>query len=245
MTSRLPAEAKPNELGLYRHSDKDILKHESKHFEVRKRSAHRPTSACSIRTGRRLINPRLEHNGAGVWKTELDRPMEWDNTRLMRRMGPTVEGFSDDTLEQIRIASGVEEDELRRLHVVNDPPPALLTDTSNASRPGPMCSKLPEQIRLNEVPQAFVEQVPRLLVELPRWPEHKSIELFEGAGHTGRSIKFGNIDALPANTLKISRAEVRCRETAGARREVCERRPISTRCSGRAFQRTGKSASMP
>ncbi|PMZ42977.1 hypothetical protein C1X25_32980, partial [Pseudomonas sp. GW247-3R2A] len=69
--------------------------------------------------------------------------------------------------------------------------------------------KLPGQIRLNEVPQAFVEQVPRLLVEWPGWPEQKGIELFDGPGHSGRSIKFGNVDALPADTLKISRAEVR------------------------------------
>ncbi|MHC8389969.1 dermonecrotic toxin domain-containing protein [Pseudomonas sp. MDT2-39-1] len=204
----LPNEAKPNELGLFRHSEKDILKHEDKHFEVisdpgtgqpRLRHPNRPQA----------YQPKLEHSGAGVWKTELDRPLEWDKTTLMRRMGPTVEGFPDNTLEQIRLVSGLEEDELRRLHVVGDPPPALLNDTIERFRIWADVQKLPGQIRLNEVPEAFIEQVPRLLVELPRWPEQKSIELVDGAGHGGSSIKFGNIDALPANTLKVSRAEVR------------------------------------
>ncbi|EJM18327.1 hypothetical protein PMI21_02174 [Pseudomonas sp. GM18] len=210
----LPNEAKPNELGLYRHSGKDILKHENKHFEVindpltgqpRLRHPNRPQA----------YQPTLEHNGAGVWKTELDRPLEWDKTTLMRRMGPTVEGFSDGTLEQIRLVSGLEEDQLRRLHVVGDPPPALLTDTIERFKSWADVQKLPEQIRLNEVAQAFVEQVPRLLVELPGWPEQKSIELVDGAGHGERSIKFGNVDALPANTLKVSRAEVRAGKLPG------------------------------
>ncbi|MHC8346178.1 NEL-type E3 ubiquitin ligase domain-containing protein [Pseudomonas sp. RT6P73] len=204
----LPDEAKPNELGLYRHGEKDILRHESKHFEVINDPG---TGQPRLRhpTRPQAYQPKLEHNGAGVWKTELDHPLEWDKTTLMRRMGPTVEGFSENTLEQIRLVSGIEEDELRRLHVVSDPPPALLTNTIERFRTWADVKKLPEQIRLNVVPEAFIEQVPRLLVELPRWPELKSIELIDGAGHGGRSIKFGNVDALPANTLKISRVEVR------------------------------------
>jgi hypothetical protein len=203
----LPKTATPGEQGLFRHSEKAILKHEHKYFEVR----------SDPRTGQprlqhpdrpQAYQPTLEHDGAGVWKTELDRPVEWDNTTLMRRLGPAVEDLSEATLEQIRIASGVEEDLLRRLHVVNEPQPALLTDTIERFKTWADVQKLPGQILLNEVPEAFIEQVPRLLVELPRWPEQKSIELFDGAGQTGSSIKYGNLDASPANTLKISRAEI-------------------------------------
>ena len=203
----LPKDARPNEQGLYRHSGKDILKHENQHFEV----------GNDPRTGQprlqhpdrpQAYQPTLEHDGAGVWKTELDRPVEWDRTTLMRRMGPTVEGLSDTTLEQIRVISGIEENQLRRLHVVNEPPPALLTDTIERFKTWADVQKLPEQLLRDEVPEAFIEQVPRLLVDVPRWPEQKSIELFDGAGHTGRSTKYGNVDASPANTLKISRAEV-------------------------------------
>lgn len=203
----LPEGGTPSEQGLYRHSEKDFLKHESKHFEVRN----------DPRTGQPYLQhpdraqayqPKLEHDGAGVWRTELDRPLEWDKTTLMRRMGPAVEGFSDATLEQIRVVSGIEENQLRRLHVVNEPAPALLTDTIERFKAWAEVQKLPEQILRDEVPEAFVEQVPRLLVDLPRWPEQKSIELFDSAGHTGGATKYGNVDASPANTLKTSRAEV-------------------------------------
>nr|WP_180204061.1 DUF6543 domain-containing protein [Pseudomonas sp. SbOxS1]NYU03887.1 hypothetical protein [Pseudomonas sp. SbOxS1] len=203
----LPAEAKPNELGLFRHGDKDILKHENKRFEVRNDPR---TSQPALQHPNRpkAYQPKLEHNGAGGWKTELDRPIEWDNATLMRRMGPATESLSDATLEQIRIASGVEEGELRRLHVVNDPPPAVLTDTLERFKTWADVGKLPEQIRLGVVPQAFTEQVPRLLLEVPGWPGHIGIELFEGAEHWGPSMKLGDLDASPANTLKITRAEV-------------------------------------
>ncbi|MVV51437.1 hypothetical protein EJA72_24810 [Pseudomonas sp. PB120] len=203
----LPDGATPSEKGLYRQGEKDILKHEGKHFEVRNDSQ---TGQPRIQHPDRpqAYQPTLEHDGAGVWKTELDRPVEWDSPTLMRRMGPAVEGLSDATLEQIRIVSGLEEGSLRRLHVVNEAAPALLADTVERFKTWADVQKLPEQILRDEVPEAVIEQVPRLMVDLPRWPEQKSIELFEGPGQTGSSIKYGYVDASPANTLKISRAEL-------------------------------------
>lgn len=204
----LATDAKPNEQGLFRHSNKDILKHDGQHFEVR--DDPRTGQSCMPHPSRpKAYQPKLEHNGAGGWKTELERPLEWDKPTLMRRLGPMAEGLSDATLEQVRVASGVGEDELRRLHVVNQPPPTVLLDTLGRFKAWAEVGNLPEQIKLDQVPQAFIEQMPHLLLELPGWPEHTGIELFEGAEHWGTSIKFGDVDASPANTLKITRAEIR------------------------------------
>ena len=203
----LPEGAKPSERGLYRHGEKDILRHENKHFEVRN-DPRTGQSRLQHPDRPQAYQPKLEHDGVGVWKTELDRPVEWDKPTLMRRMGPAVEGLSETTLEQIRIVSGLEEDQLRRLHVISEPAPALLTDTIERFKTWADVQKLPEQILRDEVPEAFVEQVPRLLVDVPRWPAQKSIELFDGAGHAERSTKYGDVDASPANTLKINRAEI-------------------------------------
>ena len=128
-TVSLPKDSLPNERGLYQHDGRNFLPLEGKHFEVaidpqtgqpRLRHPNRPTA----------YQPRLEHNGVGAWHTELDRPIEWDKTTLMRRLGPMVDGFDAATLEHIRIASGVEENQLRRLQVTNAAPPALLVDTT-------------------------------------------------------------------------------------------------------------------
>ena len=105
-----------------------FLPREGKHFEV---TEDPQTGQPRLQHPNRstAYQPKMEHNGAGAWQTELDRPIEWDKTTLMRRLGPMVDGFDAATLEHIRIASGVEENALRRLQVENAAPPALLVDT--------------------------------------------------------------------------------------------------------------------
>lgn len=83
----LPEASQANGLGLYPHADQQVLRLDDEHFAVRQ----------DTETGRYRIQhpvrpegyqPWLEHNGAGSWKTELDRPLEWDKLRLLRRLEP-------------------------------------------------------------------------------------------------------------------------------------------------------------
>lgn len=157
----------------------------------------------------KAYQPKLEHNGFGAWKTELDRPVEWDKTLLMKRLGHAVEGFDETTLEQIRITSGVEENVLRRVQVEHEPPPALLVDTIQRFRAWADAGKLPEQILANEVPQELVDFLPPFMTELPRWPEHMGIEVFHGPEHWGRSITYGNLEPSAGHSIKLTRAEVK------------------------------------
>lgn len=126
----LARDSKVNHRGLLPHNDQEFLSRDGKYFSVQDdpgtgqpqlRHPDRPTA----------YSPKLAHNGAGAWLSEIDRPVEWDTTALMRRLGTTLDAFDDATLEHIRIVSGVEEDVLRRLQVENEAPPALLTDTIN------------------------------------------------------------------------------------------------------------------
>jgi hypothetical protein len=138
----LTPDAKPNERGLYWHGDQEILIRDSKYYAVQADSL---TGQSRIRHPNRPMayQPKLEHNNAGSWHTELDRPVEWNVTELMQRLGATVDTFDDVTLERIRIASGVEEDVLRRLSVENEAPPALLVDTINRFKTWKDTGKLP------------------------------------------------------------------------------------------------------
>jgi hypothetical protein len=203
----LPKDSEPNERGLHRHNDRDILALDGKHLEVKEdpqtgqprlRHPNRPTA----------YQPRVEHNGAGAWHTELDRPIEWNKTELMRRLGPSVDAFSDETLEQIRIASGVQEDVLRKLQVKTEPPPALLADTLKRFKAVADVNTLVDQIRLNQVAPQWAEHLPPLLTELPQWPEDKAIELFRGPELWGDSIVHGNRGAEPAHRVKVTLAEL-------------------------------------
>ncbi|WP_448118977.1 NEL-type E3 ubiquitin ligase domain-containing protein [Pseudomonas serbica] len=77
----------------------------------------------------RAYQPVLRHNQHGAWRHTLERPLEWDRSTLLRRMGPQMDGFSDAQLQQIAEVSGVSDDALRQMHIDHQPPPPLLAET--------------------------------------------------------------------------------------------------------------------
>lgn len=139
----LGPDSKPNERGLYLQDDQAFLVRDDKAFAVqddpltgepRIRHPQRPTA----------YQPKLKHNNAGAWHTELDRPVEWTTAELLRGLGAKGEMFDEATLERIRIISGVDADVLRRLQVENEAPPALLVDTIDRYKAWAQTGKLPE-----------------------------------------------------------------------------------------------------
>jgi Leucine-rich repeat (LRR) protein len=125
---KLPASSKPNELGLHRYKGQDILPLEDEHFVVKQDpddGQYRIQHASRIDA----YAPRLEHNGAGAWTHEAEEPLNWDGPILMRRLGYRAQAFTDVQLEQARITSGVEPDQLRRLHIEQQAPAAQLSNT--------------------------------------------------------------------------------------------------------------------
>ncbi|WP_433738457.1 NEL-type E3 ubiquitin ligase domain-containing protein [Pseudomonas putida] len=203
----LAAEARPDELGLYMHNGQTVLPIEGDVYSVRQvpgsdqyRIQH-PTRA-------EAYTPEVEHNGEGAWRHELERPLTWDGVRLMRRLGPMVDGFSDIELEQIRQVSGVDTDILRRLHVEGEPVPAVMLDTLKRFGAYGDAVKVARGIAEGSLSSALCSYVASLAVELPGWPAGKAIEAFSGDGLNGPSVKYGSQDALPQNILKMSRSQL-------------------------------------
>ena len=124
----LPADARPNELGLYSHDGKTLLAHEGDHYQVR----HDPiTEDYRIQhpTRPQAYAPRLEHNHERAWQHELENPLTWDLPTLLRRLGLPAEGTSAARLQQASEASGIEADTLRATHLHHEPVPLVLADT--------------------------------------------------------------------------------------------------------------------
>ncbi len=203
----LPDGAKASDTGLYRHQDQDLLRLDDKCYAVRQdpdTGRHRlqhPTRADAYQ-------PLVEHNGAGSWKTELDQPLEWDKGQILRRLGASVDGFSDETLEQILTASGVHENVLRRLHVEHETPPALLADTLKRFKAHADAQACAEQILANRIGEEWADYAVRSMTEMGGWPGDKAIEVFQGPGLKGESIKNGYAQASPANTLQMTRPDL-------------------------------------
>ncbi|UVK97509.1 dermonecrotic toxin domain-containing protein [Pseudomonas sp. B21-048] len=124
----LPAETKPDPLGLYQHEGKTLLRLEDKLYAIEPDSE---TGQFQIQHPHRAdaYQPPLRHNQHGAWQTALDQPLTWDRETVMRRLGHSVESFSSAEREQILRISGFHDNVVREIHVENHRPPSLLTDT--------------------------------------------------------------------------------------------------------------------
>jgi Leucine-rich repeat (LRR) protein len=119
----------PNELGLYPGEDgEEVLPLGDKHYVVKENPEHGEYRIQHpSRPGAYL--PLVEHNGEGAWVHEGEEPLSWEGPTLMRRLGYSTDAFNDVQLERIRNTSGVEPDQLRRVHVEQEPASELLKDT--------------------------------------------------------------------------------------------------------------------
>ncbi|MHC8357971.1 dermonecrotic toxin domain-containing protein [Pseudomonas sp. LB3P81] len=124
----LPKTATPDQLGLYQHNGKTLLRLEDKLYAVKPDSE---TGRFQIEHPDRadVYKPPLRHNRHGAWQTTLDQPLTWDRDTVMRRLGHSVESFSSAEREQILSISGFHDNVLRETHIEHQRPPSLLTDT--------------------------------------------------------------------------------------------------------------------
>lgn len=162
----LAAGAKPDALGLYSHDGQLILPHEGDHYRVGQNSV---TGQYRIQHPNRpgAYEPVLEHNHAGVWSHEFEQPLTWDKPTLMRRLGLEQRGLDAQTLEQARMASGVEEDVLRQTFVEHDPVPLLLDDTIQHFKAHQELTTFVEQMKSSD-PAVYAQADPVLQLQIMR-----------------------------------------------------------------------------
>lgn len=148
----LPTTARPDRLGIYQHQEQSLVRLDDRHYQVRQDPV---TGQHRIQHPQRAdaYAPTLQHNGHGAWVSETENPRQWQGSTLMRRLGHSTDGYSDQQLELIRQVSGSEEAELRRMHVELAPPPPLLSDT--LQRIGSTASPAP--VPSPEIGQLFSE----------------------------------------------------------------------------------------
>ncbi len=118
----------PDALGLYSLGADRYLFIEGEYFNVTQEQGLGPW---------RIQHPSLElayapvltHNGAGAWRHEWENPLTWDGQKPLQRLGPWVRELTPDAIVQIQQISGVTPAILRRVHVRNERPPAILRET--------------------------------------------------------------------------------------------------------------------
>lgn len=163
----LPKDSQPNELGVHQHEGQDVLRLDGKPYAV--------TTGPDIDQFRILhpsrpeaYRPRLKHNHKGAWVHEAEQPRTWQGATLMRRLGHTMDEFTDAELEQIRFVSGTDEGALRRLYVEQEPPASLLSDTIQRFKVYKEATKEPANTPQGQLEEGGLERFKRLLDDQQR-----------------------------------------------------------------------------
>ncbi|MNM21883.1 hypothetical protein D3C81_322510 [compost metagenome] len=124
---RLAADSNPDAHGLHQHQGKQILPLDGDHFEL----------TLDSRTGKHRVQhptrpeayqPLAESNGTGAFVIEGEQPHTWDADKLIKRLGPSVEGLTD-RFGDIRTVSRADPGALVRMYADNERAIPLLSDT--------------------------------------------------------------------------------------------------------------------
>ncbi|AXJ06717.1 hypothetical protein CFN16_22070 [Pseudomonas fluorescens] len=203
----LPDGSRPDALGLHQHAGKTVLPLEGKHYAVRldRSSGHYRIEHPSRS---QAYSPQLRNNGRGAWTHEAENVHDWEGPRLMRRLGHSVDGYSDSELEKIRRISGTPVDSLRRMHVENSPPPPLLEDTLTRTRIRQETKAIGERIRTAKPLPPDSHWFDRMVPDMPGWPADKALKVWQNNDLTGAYRQYGNPRASDHQTLSIGLADV-------------------------------------
>ncbi|WP_242489264.1 DUF6543 domain-containing protein [Pseudomonas sp. TH08] len=121
----------------------------------------------------------------------------------MRRLGHSVERFSPLEMEQIRVASGTDADELRRMHIDNSPPPPVLADTIKRYKAYDDARTTSDDIRAGRPIDAQSVWFEPIITRLSGWPAERALRVCENVDLSGHSRQYGNPAASEADTLSI------------------------------------------
>lgn len=198
-----PDGSRPDALGLHRHAGKTILPLEGRHYEVRydRDSGHHRVQHP---TRPQAYSPQLRHNGEGAWTHEAEAPQEWEGPTLMRRLGHSVAGYTQNELENLRAISGTSPEALRRAHVENTIPPPLLADTVTRFNTWEETKSISQRIRTGQPLDPASYWFERMVPDKSGWPADKALKVFENGDTSGGFRQYGNPRATDAQTLAIS-----------------------------------------
>lgn len=204
----IASDSVPSAEGLHSYGNDKILVLEGKPLELKK-DPYPGKYRIQHPTRPDAYAPEIFHNGSGGWLSEAGNPLSWEQPRLMRRVGASMDGFSDSELEQIRRVSDVDDEVLRRLHTESEPAPAVLMDTARQFRAYADAGKVSELIRSGDLSSPLAQFALPLTIELPGWPQAWAIEFVEGTGASAKTYRFYRGAPPPEQVVKLSVEELR------------------------------------
>lgn len=190
----LPARLGVNSLGLHSVRGEAMLPLEGQLYAVHA-AADGERHVIKHPSRPEAYTPRLHHNGAGAWHSELEDPLQWDRPTLLRRLGHSVSALGDADRELALSLSGVNDNTLRKMHVRGEPVPPLLDDSLERLRIDRSLHTLIERLNSDE-PTTYRQVDPQdllqLLTQYGAWPETRTLQILDANGNVAWA--FGDRD---------------------------------------------------
>lgn len=180
----LPANLAADARGLYQHEQKSYVKLDDQ--------VHAVTSTPDGKqwqlphpTDPNAYAPPLLSNGVGGWRHAHENAADWDDLKLIKRLGPDATNIQAPAVEPLLLLSGLDKANLRESFDEMVRPPPLLRETVKHFN-------LEQEINDFDLDRAEGKTVTvhspliqfHLLCSLPEWPANRGLKIVDERGNT-------------------------------------------------------------
>ncbi len=198
----IPVNSRPDHAGLHTIKGQNVLLHEGKTYVLQfdpisgdYRAGH-PTNPHAYK-------PVFKHKGQGIWVHEGERPLTWDLPMLKRRLGGLSADLSDTEFDHILKVSDVQEDDLRRMYVEDEPLSGMLINSLNQFRAYTRAMKAVEEVRGGRLSRALSTYSVIFTTELARWPQTLAFDVYDEPWAPQKAKRYGSSQATGSNVIRI------------------------------------------
>ncbi|NWD48588.1 dermonecrotic toxin domain-containing protein [Pseudomonas gingeri] len=191
-------ELKADASGLYHHQDQTYLGLNGRHYRIRP-DATANRFRLQHPSNPDAYAPLVYHNGKGAWLHEFEQPLQWQRAQLFSRLGPDAASLDPASVEKVMQLSEVDDGILRRLHLDQEPPPALLEDSVTRFKLDQDLKRLVQRLHSGGEANSSLDELHmelQLLTSEPVWPQSKVLRLLDRRGAPLKEYPAGQAQSL-------------------------------------------------
>ncbi|WP_256347339.1 dermonecrotic toxin domain-containing protein [Pseudomonas gingeri] len=192
------SEPKADATGLFQHQGKTYLDLNGRHYRIspgataRRFHLQHPSNPDAYA-------PLVHHNGKGAWLHEFEQPLQWQQPQLFSRLGPDAASLDPASAQKVMQLSEVDDGILRRLHLDQEPPPALLEDSVTRFKLDQDLKRLAQRLQAGGVSNGSLDELHmemQLLTSDRVWPSSKVLRLLDRHGAPLKEYPAGQVQRL-------------------------------------------------